>query len=428
MFHLWAHSFSLTPAVACHTTAEQERALASTTPNPAPAAPESTPEEPLIFVVAGEASGDALAARLMAALKSATGGRVRFAGIGGARMAEQGLVSEFPMTELSIMGFAEVVPRIPRLLRRLRESARAVRRLRPDVVVTVDSPGFAFRLARRIRASGVPIVHYVAPQLWAWCPGRARHMAPLIDRLLVLLPFEPDFFKDFGVPCRYVGHPVIEAGLTGGDGPGFRARHGVAAETPLVCVLPGSRHTEVAKHLSVFGRALGRLARSHTGLAAVVPLAPAVAPAVRAAALEWPVPVILLEGGDEKADAFAACDAALAKSGTGTLELALADLPMVVAYRVGAATAAIARRLLRVPYVALPNILLGRALVPEKLQADCTASELAEALDALLSDEALRAAQRAGFAELRGLMSPDGATPSARAAAAVLEVVGASPA
>ncbi len=399
----------------------------STTPTAAPAA-RTGPEGPLIFVVAGEASGDALAARLMAALKTATGGRVRFAGIGGARMAEQGLASLFPMGELSIMGFAEVVPRIPRLLRRLRQSARAVRRLRPDVVVTVDSPGFGFRLARRIRATGVPIVHYVAPQLWAWRPGRARHMAPLIDRLLVLLPFEPDFFKDFGVPCRYVGHPVIEAGLTGGDGPGFRARHGVGAQTPLVCVLPGSRHTEVARHLPVFGRALGRLARSHAGLATVVPLAPAVAPAVRAAALEWPVPVILLEGGDEKADAFAACDAALAKSGTGTLELALADLPMVVAYRVGALTAAIVRRLIRVPYASLPNILLGRALVPELLQTNCTASELAEALDALLSDAGSRAAQREGFAEIRGLISPDGATPSERAAAAVLEVIGVTPA
>ena len=201
---------------------------------------------------------------------------------------------------------------------------------------------------------------------------------------------------------------------------------GIAAETPLVCVLPGSRHTEVARHLAVFNRALSRLARRHVGLAAVVPLAPAVAPAVRAAALEWPVPVILLEGLGEKADAFAACDAALAKSGTGTLELALADLPMVVAYRVGASTAAIARRLLRVPYVALPNILLGRALVPEKLQADCTASELAKALDALLSDEAVRSAQRAGFAEIRAQISSDGATPSERAAAAVLEVVGAT--
>ena len=425
MFHSAAHSFSLTPAVACHTTIEKENALVNTTSNAAPPA-RTSPDGPLVYLVAGEASGDALAARLMAALKTATGGRIRFAGIGGARMAEQGLVSDFPMTELSIMGFAEVVPRIPRLLRRLRQSARAVRRLRPDAVVTVDSPGFAFRLARRIRSSGVPIVHYVAPQLWAWRPGRARHMAPLIDRLLVLLPFEPDFFKDFGVPCRYVGHPVVEAGLAGGDGPGFRARHGVAAQTPLVCVLPGSRHTEVAKHLSVFGRALGRLARSHAGLAAVVPLAPAVAAAVGAAAREWPVPVILLEGTGEKADAFAACDAALAKSGTGTLELALADLPMVVAYRVGALTAAIARRLLRVPYVALPNILLGRELVPEKLQAACTASELSEALDALLTDESSRAAQRAGFAEIRERLSPDGATPSERAAAAVLEVIGAA--
>ncbi len=383
---------------------------------------------PLIFVVAGEASGDALAGRLMGALKRASGRRVRFAGVGGPRMAEQGLVSLFPMGELSIMGFAEIVPRIPKLLRLLRRTARAVRRTRPAVVVTVDSPGFAFRLARRIRPLGLPIVHYVAPQLWAWRPGRVRKIAPLLDSLLVLLPFEPDFFKDFGVPCRFVGHPVVEAGLTSGDGASFRARHGLSSETPLLAVLPGSRHTEVAAHLAVFGRSLEILAERHPGLTAVVPVASAVAEIVRPAVQKWPVPVTLLENADEKADAFAACDAALVKSGTGSLELAIADVPMVVAYRVGAVTAAIARRLLRVAYVALPNLLLDRALVPELLQARCTPNRLAQAVDRLLTDETARAVQRAGFVEIRDLLAPDGAAPSDKAAAAVLDLIGHRPA
>ncbi|HSR72174.1 MAG TPA: lipid-A-disaccharide synthase, partial [Kiloniellales bacterium] len=226
-------------------------------------APEtSAPDDgaPLVFLVAGEPSGDLLGARLMAALEQESGGRARFAGVGGSAMTAAGLKSLYPMADLSHMGLAEVVPHLPRLIRRLGETVTAIARLRPDIVVTIDSPEFSFRVARSARRLGIPLVHYVAPQVWAWRPGRARRLAQRVDHLLVLLPFEPAFFERFGLACSFVGHSVLESGAARGDGAAFRRRHGLAESTPLVAVLPGSRGGEVRRLLPVFGPALARLA------------------------------------------------------------------------------------------------------------------------------------------------------------------------
>lgn len=380
-------------------------------------------EGPLVFIVAGEASGDALAARLMAALKAKTEGHIRFAGVGGPAMAAEGLVSLFPLAELSVMGLAEVLPRAPRLLRRLAETAKAARRLNPDAVVTVDSPGFSLRLARRLKGAGIPLIHCVAPQVWAWRPGRARTIARFLDHLVVLLPFEAALFERHGLACSFVGHPVVESGAAAGDGAGFRARHGLTPERPLVAVLPGSRHNEVARLLPVFGAALGRLRARHPALVAVVPAAEAVAAEVERAVAAWPVETLCVRGATEKFDAFAAASCALAKSGTGNLELALAGVPMVIAYRVSPLSALLARRLLRVRRVSLVNILLSRELAPEFLQEDCTPAKLSAALDRLLSDPAAREAQCKGFAELKGLLAPADGAPSERAAEAVLGAI-----
>jgi len=388
-----------------------------------PAEPAPAARSPLVFVVAGEPSGDALGARLMAALARATGARVRFAGVGGRAMTACGLDSLFPMSELSLMGLAEIIPHIPRVLRRLRETAAAVARLRPDVVVTIDSPGFSFRLARRIRALGVPMVHYVAPQVWAWRPKRAQTLAGLYDHLIAVLPFEPAFFAEFGVRCSYVGHPVVEGGFDAGDGARFRARHGLAPETPVVAVLPGSRRGEVDRLLPVYGRALTLLAPRHAGLRAVVPTTDTVAARLGAAVARWPVPAIVVGDPAEHADAFAASRAAITKSGTSTLQLALAGVPMVVCYRVNPLTAFLARRLITVANVALVNLLADEPVVPELLQERCTPQNIADALDALIADEAARSAQRAALAKVAAGLGTAAGAPSELAARIVLDAI-----
>ncbi len=382
-------------------------------------------EAPLIFLIAGEPSGDVLGARLMAALKRKSGGKVRFAGVGGARMGEEGLGSLFPIGELSLMGLAEVLPHVPRLLRRIRETAARIRALGPSVLITIDSPDFTFRVAKRKRLGGatMPAIHYVAPQVWAWRPGKAKATANLFDRLMVLLPFEPPYFEAVGLPCTFVGHPVVESGAEKGDGPAFRRRHGIPAATPLICVLPGSRRSETRPLLPVFGETLGRLMQSWPHLRAVVPTVETVADAVTTAAEGWPVPALVLKGDAEKFDAFAAADAGLAASGTVTLELAMANTPMVVAYKVNPVTGWLARRLIRTRYVNLMNLILDRETVPELLQDDCTPDKLAETLFRLLTDGAAHRAQRAAFAEVMEKLGRDGPPPSERAAEVVLSMI-----
>jgi lipid-A-disaccharide synthase len=382
-----------------------------------------TGQDPLIFVVSGETSGDNLAGRLMAALKRKTGGRVRFAGVGGPASEAQGLESLFPMRELSLIGLAEVLPHLPRLVKRLNQTAAAARDLRPDAVVTVDSPSFSHRLAHKLRGSGIPVIQYVAPQLWAWRPGRARKLAKRIDHLMALLPFEEQFFAEYGIPCTYVGHPAIEAGVSQGDGPAFRQRHGVPLGVPLLCVVPGSRAGEVRRMLPVFGDTVRLLKEGHAALHVAIPVVEATADIVREATRDWPCPVVLIDTA-ERHDAFAASDAALAKSGTVTLELALAKVPMVVAYKVSPATAFLVRRMgVSVAHASLANLLVGREVVPEFIQEVCTAPALAEAVAQLLDSDAAREAQRQGFRELDEVLGSPIPPPSERAAQVVLDIV-----
>lgn len=378
---------------------------------------------PLIFLVAGEPSGDLIGARLMGALKELTGGEVDFAGIGGERMAEQGLNSLFPMEELSIMGLAEILPRARHLLRRIAETADTAQRLSPDVMVTIDAPGFSFRVGRRLPDRRFPLIHYVAPTVWAWRPGRARKIAQFLDHLLVLLPFEPPYFEREGLPATFVGHPIIETAAGTGDGARFRAEHGIPADARLLCVLPGSRRTEVTKLLPVFGETVRLLAEARPGLRVVVPTVAGVEQQVRAAVDQWPGNPVVFRGDQVKHDAFAASDAALAASGTVALELAMARLPSVIAYKVQPLTAWIARRLIKVRYANLVNIILDRPAVPEFLQDDCRPALLAPAVLKLIDDPAESAAQRQAAAEAVRSLGQGGTPPSSRAAAVVLEVV-----
>jgi lipid-A-disaccharide synthase len=377
---------------------------------------------PLVFLIAGEPSGDVIGGRLMAALKRATQGRIRFAGIGGERMIAEGLDPLFPLDELALFGLAELLPRLPNLLRRLRQTAESIRQERPDVVVTIDAPDFCLRIAKRLKGSGIPFVHYVAPTVWAWRPGRARKMAGLVNHLLALLPFEPPYFHREGLDCTFVGHPIVEGGAGNGDAGRFRERHGIAADTPLLCVLPGSRQSEVGRLLPDFEAMLRLLAPGHSGLRAVVPTVPHVRERVEEAVRSWPVPVTVVEGDRDKYDAMAASTAAIAASGTVALELALARLPSVIAYRLHPLTVALYRRLIRVKYANLVNIMLDRMLVPELLQEDCTPQKLAEAVGRLLDDPAAREEQIAGVSEVARWLGAQGTLPSERAASVVLDV------
>ncbi len=382
---------------------------------------------PFVFVVTGEPSGDALGGALIAALRARTDGRLRVAGIGGERMAEQGVASLVPLGDLAVAGIAEVLPRAPLILRRVRETVAEIRRLQPDAVVTIDSSGFSWRVAHglRRRGEGLPLVHYVAPMVWAWRAGRARRMARWYDHLLALLPFEPPYFERVGLPCTYVGHPVLDSGADRGEGPRFRAAHGIAPDELVLTVLPGSRGGEVRRLLPIFGEALRRLEASVGPFRVAVPTVENVATAVTAAVRDWPGRPVVSRGVAEKHDAFAASRAALAASGTVALELALARLPMTVAYRLNPLTEALLDRVVKVRQVNLVNLILGRVLVVEHLGGDCTPDKLAAALTDLIRDERVRTVHRAGYDEAMRRLGAGEASPSLRAADRILAIIAA---
>ena len=375
-----------------------------------------------LFLVAGEASGDALGAPLIAALREQLGGDVRFRGVGGAAMQAAGLSSLYPMQDLTAMGINAVLAKIPLILRRLRETAAAVSAAPPDLLVLIDSPDFNQRVARRVRRAlpGLPIVKYVAPTIWVWRSGRAKAMLPHIDHVLAVLPFEPDVYKRFGgPPCTYVGHPLLQR--LGDLRPSPEDKAARNAEPPLVVVLPGSRHSEISRLGKVFGEALARVANGRAGIDFVLPTLPHLAGEIEQAIAAWPVRARIVTTEDEKFAASRRARAALAASGTVTLELALAQVPMVAGYRVSLVEGAILRRAIRSPSTILPNLILGENFVPEFHQENCTAENLAAALVPLLEDGMARERQLDAFARLDGAMSIGQETPSALAARVAIE-------
>jgi len=395
---------------------------------PGAATPGARPPEPLtIHLVAGEESGDRLGAALMRALATQCGGKVRFAGVGGHDMAAAGLRSLFPIDELAIMGFTAIPRRLPMILRRIREAATATAAARPDALVIIDSPDFTHRVARRVRAAapGIAIIDYVSPSVWAWRPGRARVMRAYVDHVLAILPFEPDVHARLGgPPCTYVGHPLAEqvAELRPNDAEACRR----AADPPLVLVLPGSRPSEIRRLLGPFAQAIGLAQERHGPLELVLPTVPALVANLREATADWPVRPRIIAAHADKRAAFRQARAALAASGTVTLELALAAIPTVGAYRLGMFEGALVRALVRpqisVRSVLLANLVLGANVMPEFLQGDCTAPALADALVPLLGDTPARHRQLAAFATLDALMGL-GAAPSVKAADTVLSVI-----
>ena len=370
----------------------------------------------LIYMIAGEASGDALGARLIQAI-TLRRPEIRFAGVGGSQMAAHGVDSLFPIQDLALMGLLEVLPRLFQLRRRLHQTVADITVRRPDVVVTIDSPGFTLRVLNAIRPLGVRRAHYVAPQAWAWRESRVRHYPGLWDQLLCLLPFEPDFFAGHGLPATFVGHPVLESGADTGDAARFRAHHGIDPNARILTVMPGSRRTEVTRLLPILGATLRRL----PDVVPVVPLAGLVADTVRQGTRDWPRAPVLVTELQDKYDAFAASAAALTKSGTSTLELAMAGVPMVVAYRVNPLSAAIAKQLVKVQYASIINLIAGREVIPEFIQQACTPDRLAATMRMLLEDPAAIEAQRAACQQALRLLRPPEGTPSEAASVAVLQ-------
>lgn len=374
------------------------------------------------FVIAGESSGDGLGAALMDGLQQLCPA-VTFDGIGGPQMQDRGLVSRFPMAELSVMGLAEILPKYRSLKRRIRETAQAILDSRPDVVVTIDSPDFGLRVARLVRDRwpDAPTVHYVAPSVWAWRSGRAKKMARVIDHVLAILPFEPPLMQAAGMSCDFVGHPVVSAPRAdAAQADAFRAEHGIAADAALLMLLPGSRRGEVTRLGARFGAAAGLLERHHPGMRVVVPVVPHLAQVVAGLVADWPVAPVLVCDEAGKHAAFAAADLALAASGTVSLELAANDVPMVIGYDAAWLTRVIVQAMLKVDTVTLVNLVSETRAVPEFIGPDCDPPVLARALSRLLDDPAARQAQAMAAQLTMNRLGRGGDAPGLRAARSVL--------
>lgn len=378
----------------------------------------------IIMLVAAEGSGDSLGAGLARALKARLGERVRFVGIGGPRMAEEGVDSPFDIADLAIVGIVDALRAAGRVRRAVRDAVVLAEEERPDVAVLIDSWGYTIRVAKALRTAlpDLPLVKYVGPQVWASRPGRAKTLATSVDHLLALYPFDAPWFEREGLPTTVVGSQALHIDFSKADPVGFRRSIGVEAEDPLLLVLPGSRPSEIARLTPVFEQAVARLKQDRPRLAVAVIAAGTVAADVRGRVAAWPFRAHVVEEG-QKRDAMVAADVALACSGTVSTELALAGTPMIIAYRMDGPSFALARRMVTVSWVTLINIAATEMVVPEYLQDDATPEALAGAVGRLLDDPEARRVQAARQTAVLDIMGCGGPDPSNAAAAAILELL-----
>jgi lipid-A-disaccharide synthase len=381
-----------------------------------------------VFLSAGEPSGDFLGSQLMKALKKQLDGDVIFVGLGGALMAAEGLSSLFPIEELSIMGLAEIIPHIRRIQNRIKETVEAIETIHPDVVVTIDSPGFNFRVGKRLkkRIKSIPLVHYVAPSVWAWRPKRAHAVAQFLDHLLVLFPFEPPFFLKEGLPTTFVGHPVVELGLEKLHDPTFRTRHEIGAQAPILTLLPGSRRGEISRLLPVFQETVVSLQQKYPDIQVVIPTLAHLAGQIKK---QFTLPATIITTPSEKFAAYKESQAALAASGTVSLELAAAGVPMAIAYKINPITHFLIRFLVKVKYACLVNLLMNEEIVPERLQEDCTSQKLVVALEGYFSseEEARNRMVKKMQEAIKKLISAPYQMPSTYAAQQICQMMGIKP-
>lgn len=376
------------------------------------------------YLIAGEPSGDALGARLMQAIRKQDLA-AQFYGIGGDSMQEQGLTSLFNISELAVMGIAEVIPSIPKILHRINETVAHIEEVKPDVIVTIDSWSFSARIHKKIRALklGIPQVHYVAPQVWAWKKKRARTMYKYIDLLLTLFPNEPRYFTPYHLDTQFVGHPVIESAIVNGQKDKGKFKNKYHIKGKLMLVLPGSRHNEVARLLPDFLTVVRQMQNKYKDMSYVIPTVSTVSEQVKRMVVESGLPIRVVEGETERHLAFQDADVAIAASGTVALELAIVNVPHIIAYKVPKLTEWVARRFLHIQFVNLSNILLGREIIPELLQQDCAPDNIMQYVEKFLAQKQPYERQMQGFEKVRALLGMGEQTPSDNAAMAILKLI-----
>jgi lipid-A-disaccharide synthase len=370
-----------------------------------------------ICLIAGEPSGDALGASLIHALRQQRPD-VIISGVGGPKMTDEGLQSLFPIDVLAVMGITEILPRLKTILGKINDTADYIEQSRPDIVVSIDSPDFCFRVMKKVRkdmrADAPKLIHYVAPTVWAWRAGRAKKIARFLDGLICLFDFEPRYFDAVGLRAVAVGHPVVETAAMNADGTAFRARHGIATSTPTLGVFFGSRRGELHRHGEIFRDVMTQLPpNTHF----IIPTLSHLEGDLRELLSGFESRLTLTTDRAEKWQAFAACDTALAVSGTVALELAAAHVPHVIAYRISASTYQIAKRLVKVRFAHLLNIMLDKPIVPEFIQTDCHTSLIAPALATLMADPEARAEQMTAFDEFTVRIGANDETPPSQKAA-----------
>jgi lipid-A-disaccharide synthase len=341
-----------------------------------------------VYLIAGEPSGDLLGSRLMRALKHKTKGQITFMGVGGETMHDEGLKFLFDIRDLAVMGLFEVIPSIPKILGHLNEIMADIQKKKPDIIMTIDSYSFSIRVHKKLKKLnlGIPHVHCVAPQVWAWKKGRAKILHKYIDHLFCLLPNEEKYFKPYGLKTTFIGHPVIEGGADKGSATAFRKKYHLKNKTKVLTLLPGSRKNEVSRLMPVFKEVCEKLSQTYPDLFVVIPSVKTVAPTVCDMVKRWHIPHTIIMGEKKRYDAFAASDVAIAASGTVSLELSLAGVPHLIAYRVHPITGWMAKKLLKIRFVNLINLLQNKEVIPELLQDNCTVEKIYQQTQKLLQN------------------------------------------
>ena len=379
-----------------------------------------------IYLIAGEPSGDLLGSRLMKAMKAKYGNEVLFYGVGGETMEAEGLKSLFDISDLAVMGLAEVIPSIPKILGLIKQTVKNIEEIKPDVVITIDSWSFSSRIHKALRKKklGIPQVHYVAPQVWAWKKKRARTMYKYIDLLLTLFPYEPKYFTPYNLQTEFVGHPVIESPVVHANAEEFRKKYNINPKERVVTVLPGSRKTEVSKLLPTFLETIKKLKAEEKDLFFVIPTVKTVDKQVKEMVKQSGEKILVVETQNDRYGAFRASSTAIAASGTVALELAICDVPHIIAYKVSPLTALLAKKFLKIQFVNLSNILLGREIVPELLQERCVPASICSYIKPFLNKEGeWYDRQMEGFKKVREILGQGEHTPSENAAEIIWNLI-----
>lgn len=385
----------------------------------------TTSDKLKIYLIAGEPSGDLLGSRLMRALRKKTNDNVEFFGLGGDTMEQEGLKPLFDISELAVMGLVEVIPSIPRVLKRIRQTVNDIKKCQPDIVITIDSWSFCARVHKALRKQNLNIkqLHYVAPQVWAWKKRRAKTMYKYIDELLTLLPHEPKYFTPHNLKTIFVGHPVIESDALKANGDDFKKKYNIGDDKQIISILPGSRHTEVSKLLADFMVSAKLLYQNNPNFVFALPTVKTVANRVKHMVRKYNLPIYVLETESDRYSAFQASCGAIAASGTVALELAMCKIPHIISYKVSPLTYFLAKHLVKIKYVNLTNIMLKRSVVPELLQEKCTPQNIVKHINELLTGKSLYQKQMQGFEDVKKYLSNGEQTPSENAADEILRLI-----